>query len=111
MRMLAFVHVFLALLVQFAPSIHLLSPHQHEAAAEACKHASSQIHFDASPASRNDAPCQVCANLLNRQIVLESISVRCQLTFAPAAKPAALPTNQDTPALQHPDTRGPPHTL
>jgi hypothetical protein len=33
------------------------------------------------------------------------------LVYIPATKivPAAIP--QDTPDLQHPDTRGPPHTL
>jgi hypothetical protein len=111
MRKIAIFYVFLALLVQFSPSIHLLSPHEHDAGTEACKHGTTQVHFEASPALRGDAPCQVCANLLNRQVLLEAVSVRCQLTFAPAVKPAPLPVNQDTPALQHPDTRGPPHTL
>ena len=111
MRRVVFAHVFLALLVQFAPSIHLLSPHEHNAETEACKHGLAQVHFEASPAGRDDAPCPVCANLLNRQILLESVSVRCERTFIPVAKAAPLPTTEDHPALEHPDTRGPPHAL
>jgi hypothetical protein len=37
--------------------------------------------------------------------------VRCEVAFTLAPKTPPLATHQDTPDLQLPDDRGPPHTL
>src|SRR6516225_3839912 len=99
----------LALLLQFAPSIHLLGPHEHGRAA--CGHRTTQIHFDASPRDEGDAPCPVCAQLLTRQLFVESAALQNELASITAPKSTTLLKGPEAPACLHPDDRGPPLPL
>src|SRR5579862_240936 len=103
------VHVALALLVQFAPSIHLLSPHRHDS--PSCSHGPGRVHVEESAAHGDDPPCPVCAHLLNRPVLSVPIAVRYELLFTPAPEPAPLATSQARPAVQASDDRGPPLSL
>jgi hypothetical protein len=106
---MAVIHVALALLLQFAPSIHLLSSHRHDSSS--CPHGQNRIHFEASAEAGDEAPCQVCANLLSRHLLCVSIAVRVEDATTIASRTPNLATYQATPDLLHPDDRGPPSAL
>lgn len=103
------VHVALALLVPFAPSIHLLSPHRHDSSS--CSHGPGRVHFEGLAGESDDAPCPVCAHLLNRPVLSVPIAVRYERNVTRAEDPAPLATCQARPALQDSDDRGPPLSL
>jgi len=106
---LSFVHVALALLVQFAPSIHLLTPHTH--AALSCTHGPMALHIEAADPDRSDSPCPICAQLLNGQVVLEATSLANEISFVPVSKPPPLEIRPYLSALKPPDNRGPPRLI
>jgi hypothetical protein len=109
LRRLAFVQVVLALLVQLAPSIHLLSSHRHEVAS--CTHGTPRIHFEAVSPGANDAPCPVCAQLLNRQAVADSVGIQSEIALTLTANLPSFAIHPGPSSLEHPDNRGPPQTL
>jgi hypothetical protein len=104
---LAQVYVLLSLLVQFAPSIHLLSSHLHESAT--CTHGKIHLHLEAAPAT--DAPCLVCAHLLNSQVLAISLAVPYEIAFSAVSKTPTLETRLERPDARSPDNRGPPQHL
>jgi hypothetical protein len=107
-RRLTILHVAVALLIQFAPSIHVSGAHHHEQTA--CKHGTQQIHFEASTGV-NDAPCLICAQLLTRQALVEAAGPDSETILAIAGNFPPPSLHLGKPALEPPDNRGPPHTF
>lgn len=98
-----------ALLVQFAPSIHLIGPHSHESSS--CSHTEPRIHFEASQADGKESPCFVCTHLANRQAPVTATILVAEISITPASKIPPLATCPDPLDLQNPDNRGPPPPL
>jgi hypothetical protein len=105
---LAFLYLILAAFVQFAPSIHALSPHDHEGTT--CKHGPTGIHFE-SDGENNDAPCPVCAHLAGRPVFLFSMGLRLDDLRAVQSSPAVIDVHSRPSVLHLPDSRGPPPAL
>jgi hypothetical protein len=108
-RSLARFFIVVALLAQFAPSIHVLSPHEHDSSS--CTHAQARIHLEASPSDGKEAPCFICTHLVNRQAPAITPAIICELSFSRGPKLAPLSTCPDKLTLEVPDNRGPPPTL
>src|SRR5438132_324480 len=108
-RRAAILHVAVALLIQFAPSIHVFGAHRHDSST--CNHGTPRIHFEAAASGANDAPCLVCAQLLTRQALADVVGLEFETvpTIAENLPPFTLHPWQ--PALELPDNRGPPNTL
>src|SRR5882672_2252659 len=106
---LARVLIVAALLVQFAPSIHVITPHRHESSS--CAHLEQRIHLEASSYDGKEAPCFICAHLVNRQAPAISSTVICEIRVSPAPKLPPLFNSPEPFDLQAPDNRGPPPGL
>jgi hypothetical protein len=101
--------VVVALLAQFAPAIHVLTPHPHDSSS--CTHSAPRIHLEASTYDGKDAPCFVCAHLIHRQAPAITPGIVCETADTVAPKQPSLVVCTDKQALYHPDSRGPPHSL
>lgn len=108
-RKVAFLHIALALLVQFSPSIHAAAPHEHDSSG--CKHGSTSIHFEAAKNHSNDAPCLLCAHLLGRQAHLPSVGLRLDVALTVQSNTPPLEVTPGNRILQLPNPRGPPSSL
>jgi len=97
-----------ALLVQFAPTLHALTPHEDHSSS--CTHTSKSLHLEAAP--RNTSPpCVICAQMLGRQILLTPISVRIDgEVTARTLQPVIQIVPKDL-VFVHSDPRGPPPAL
>jgi hypothetical protein len=93
------------LLVQLAPTLHALTPHDEHTSS--CTHASQSLHLEAAPRETNP-PCIVCAQLMGRQALLTPIQVRMvgEVRSVPIHAVELLLANDLIPTLQAP--RGPP---
>jgi hypothetical protein len=105
---LAFVYLLLTAFVQFAPSIHALSPHDHEG--NACKHGPTGIHFE-SDGQKDNSPCPVCAQLLGRPLFLFSVGLRLDDSPTVRSSLHAPHVCLSRSVLHLPDSRGPPSVL
>lgn len=115
-RKLAGLHVALALFVQFAPTIHAVTPHDSPTSFSTCKQSScnhdrGKIHFEAARAHNNDSPCAVCAQLLDRQIFLATVGIRVDEVLTGHADSSAPEVHRGSSILRLPDSRGPPPIL
>jgi len=106
---LARLFIIVALLAQFAPSIHVLSPHGHDSSS--CTHAQARIHLEAAPPDGKEPPCFICAHLVHRQAPAPTPTIVCERAFSSAPKLLPLLTCPDRPAVEVPDNRGPPPLL
>ncbi len=101
----ASLNVLLSLLVQFAPTLHALTPHEEHSSS--CTHSSQSLHVEA--ASPEEAPpCLVCAQVLGRAAVAGPSRVEFNvdvktIAFSPIVRAAP---RGFVPIL--PDPRGPP---
>jgi hypothetical protein len=96
----------LALFVQFAPTIHSLTPHETE---PSCNHVGAKLHFE-SLADGHVAPCLVCAHVTGGHGSLPAVSqqieeIRSVRSSAPFIQLSPEPCLPDLP-----DSRGPPRT-
>ena len=62
-----------ALLVQLAPTLHILTSHDDHASS--CTHSTQSLHLEATSSEANP-PCIVCAQLMGSQALLTPIQVR-----------------------------------
>jgi hypothetical protein len=108
-RNAACIHVVFALFVQFAPSIHALSPHEHPTSS--CKHPSERIHFETLQEGDIGSPCAVCTQLLGRQALLLPIGVYTDEILCVRSIPPSPQVDQGSSVLKLPDSRGPPPAL
>jgi hypothetical protein len=105
---LACLSALFALLVQLAPTLHALTPHDEQP--PDCKHGQMRVHFEASNGG-SSSPCIVCAQLLQRQTVLSLVGI--QITDALTIT-STIPSIEIIPVssiLELPPSRGPPLTL
>ena len=98
----------LALLVQLAPTLHALTPHEEHSSS--CKHSSQTIHFEAAPRGERP-PCIVCAQLMGRQALVMSHDVRFDGEVSSPSVVPLLRLISTDPVATLPDSRGPPPTL
>jgi hypothetical protein len=99
--------VVLALLVQFAPSIHALVLHEDSASPSG---SSSQDRQVESGQSGSD-PCAICTLLLNRHSPLPAEPLRGEdLLTAPSITPSPFVSTDSTVCI-FADSRGPPAVL
>lgn len=104
-KSVALLYLLLASLVQFAPSIHALSPHEDETAS--CKHGAAGAHFE-SAKHKDESPCPVCAHLIGRQVLSVSIAFRLDdsIVVRPAIQQPKTRATRDV--FELPESRGPP---
>lgn len=109
LREFACLHVLLALLVQFAPTIHALAPHDH--ASSACKHGATSLHFESTKGDGDESPCLLCAHLLGRQALLIAVGLQWDASPTVRSSTSFPDVGPGICVLQLPDSRGPPAAL
>ena len=102
---LASLSALFALLVQLAPTLHALTPHDDHSSS--CPHAAKSLHLEAAP-RETSPPCIVCAQLLGRHALLTSIQVRLDSEIRPLPIQALVRTLPEAPVPTLSAPRGPP---
>ncbi|SRR5258708_6062361 len=94
-----------AVLIQLAPTLHALTPHDDHSSS--CTHAANSLHLEAAP-RETDPPCIVCAQLMGRQTLLTPIQIQIEVEVGslPVLTVDLAPLKDLIPTLPAP--RGPP---
>jgi hypothetical protein len=98
---------FFALLVQLAPTLHALTPHDDHPSS--CTHSSQSLHLEAAPREASP-PCIVCAQLTGRHAIFSPLQIRidAEVKLLPILAVAWVRPTDLTTTLPAP--RGPPPT-
>src|SRR5258708_10186299 len=97
----------LTLLVQFAPSIHALSPHDETSTSDSCSATAPQVE---APRSDKDS-CRLCTLLLNRQAPTLPFNSNIGVLIALRSVTPPLPALSEHSDCELADSRGPPFAL
>lgn len=107
LREVSSLSLLLTLLVQFAPSIHALAPHDEAFSSDSC---SATVPHIEAPRSDKDS-CKLCTLLLNRQApILPSDSDIGDLVALRSVTPPLRALSEDS-GYELADSRGPPFCL